>query len=106
MIPQDFGRLDAKRLNLSVNAVNDRNRRELMPRHHAKAEPGVLLNFLLEILGERLVAFHRDDGQRVDLEAAQALTVLVDAEAQTAADGLTLYRTRFLGHKFGLRGLS
>ena len=56
--------------------------------HDAEADAGVVLDLLLQVLGELLVALGGDDGQRVDLEAAQALAVLVDAEAQAAADGL------------------
>ena len=56
--------------------------------HDAEADAGVGLDLLLEVLGELLVALGGDDGERVDLEAAQALALLVDAETQAAADGL------------------
>ena len=80
--------LDAQRRRSCPSASDDRDGRELVLLHDAEADAGVFLDLLLEVLGELLVALGGDDGQRVDLEAAQALALLVDAEAQAAADGL------------------
>ena len=68
--------------------VRHRDGGELVLLHDAEADAGIVLDLLLEVLGELLVAFGGDDGQRVDVEAAQALALLVDAETQAAADGL------------------
>jgi hypothetical protein len=54
----------------------------------AEADAGILLDLLLQVLGELLVALGGDHGQRVDLEAAHPLAVLVHAQPQAAADGL------------------
>ena len=48
----------------------------------AEADARLCLDLLLQVLGELLVALRGDDGQRIDLEAAQALALLVDAQAQ------------------------
>ena len=68
--------------------VRHRDGGELVLFHDAKADAGVFLDFLLQILGELLVAFRGDDGERVDVEAPQPFALLVDAQAQAAADGL------------------
>ncbi len=49
---------------------------------------GILFKPLLELLGKRLVAFRGDDGEVVDLEAFDALALLVDAEAEATTNGL------------------
>ena len=54
----------------------------------AEADAGVVLDLLLQVLGELLVALGGDDRERVDVEAAQALALLVDAQTQAAADRL------------------
>ena len=60
-----------------------------MVRHHdAEANAGFVLDLFLEFLGELFVALGRNHSQRVDLEAAQAFAVLIDAETQAASDGL------------------
>ena len=61
---------------------------ELVLLDDAEADAGVLLDLLLEVLGELLVALGGDDGQRIDVEAAETLALLVDAESQPAADRL------------------
>ena len=40
--------------------------------HDAEANPRVGLDLLLKVLGERFVAFRRDDRERIDVKAAQA----------------------------------
>ena len=53
-----------------------------------KRMPVSLLDLLLEVLGELLVAFGGDDGERVDVEAPEAFALLVHAETQAAPDRL------------------
>src|SRR5208282_4764420 len=45
-------------------------------------------DLLLQVLGELFVAFGGNDREGVDIEAAQAFALLVDAQAQATADGL------------------
>ena len=87
MLPQHLRLLEAQRRGLAVRA-GDGDAGELVLLHDAEANAGVVLDLLLQVLGELLVALGGDHGQRVDLEAAQALAVLVHAQAQAAADGL------------------
>ena len=54
----------------------------------AEADAGVLLDLLLKVLGELLVALRGDDRQRVDVKAAQPFALLVHAKPQAAADRL------------------
>ena len=61
---------------------------ELVLLDDAEADSRVLLDFLLKVFGELLVALGRDHGQRVHVEAAQPLALLVHTEPQAAADGL------------------
>ena len=68
--------------------VRHRDGGELVLFHDAEADAGVVLDLLLEVLGELLVAFGGDDRERVDVEAAQAFALLVHAQTQAAADGL------------------
>ncbi len=56
--------------------------------HHTELNPGVILNVLLQILGELLVTFRGNHRQRIDLEAAQPLTLLIDAQTQATTNGL------------------
>ena len=53
-----------------------------------KRMPGVLLDLLLETRGEVLVGLRGHHGQRVDVEPADPLAVLVDAQPEPAADRL------------------
>ena len=55
---------------------------------NSELNAGILLDFLLEILGELLIAFGCDYRKRVDLEPAQPLALLVDAQPQASADRL------------------
>ena len=48
---------------------------------NAKTDAGVLLNFLLEVLSELLIAFRRNDGKGVYFKSAQAFTALVNAQS-------------------------
>ena len=73
------------------SASDDRDGRELVLLHDAEADARVLLDLLLEVLGKLLIALGGDDGERVDLEAAQPLAILVHAETQAAADGLAAF---------------
>ena len=66
----------------------DGNSGELVSLDNAKTDPRILLDFLLQILGELFVALHRHHSECVDLEAADALALLIDAQAQAAADRL------------------
>ena len=70
--------VESERRHLSVLA-GDGNGSELVRLHDTEANPRILLDFLLQVLGELFVALHRDDRERIDVEAAQALAVLVDA---------------------------
>ena len=79
---------DAERLRRAV-LLRHGNRREIMRFEHAEAD-AVFLVFLLQPVGKFVVAFVRHDGERIDLEAVMADAVLVDAEAQAAADLLPL----------------
>ena len=56
-----------------------------------KRMPVSVLDFLLEVLGELLVALGGDDRQGVDVESPQAFSLLVDAEPQAASDGLAAF---------------
>ncbi len=71
--------------------VRHRDGGELVLLHDAEADAGVGLDLLLEVLGELLVALGGDDGQRVDVEAAQPFALLVDAQPQAAPDGLAAF---------------
>ena len=51
--------------------------------------PGVVLDLLLQIFRELLVALVAITVKRVDLKAAQTLAVLVDAQSQPAANRLS-----------------
>src|SRR3546814_6057745 len=72
----------------------DRDRRELVLLDDTEANAGVGLVFLLEVVGEGLIALGRDHRERVDLEATQPFTLLVDAPAQAATDGLAAFPLR------------
>ena len=87
MLPEDLRLVEAQRRGLAVGAGGG-DSGELVRLHDAEADAGFVLDLLLEFLGELFVAFGRDHGQRVDLEAAQALAVLVHAEAQATSDRL------------------
>ena len=68
--------------------IDDRDGGELVLLHDAEADARVGLDFLLEVLGKLLIALGGDDRQRVHVESAQALALLVHAEPQAAPDGL------------------
>ena len=87
MLPEHLRLVEAQRCGLAVRAGGS-DSSELVRFHDAEADAGVVLDLLLKLLGELFVAFGRDHGQRVDLEAAQALAVLVHAKAQTTSDRL------------------
>ena len=72
------------------------NRRKLVIFDDPEADAGILLDFLLKVLRELLIALRRDYRQRVDLKAAQALAFLIDAEPQAAADGLAALALRWM----------
>ena len=57
--------------------------------HYTKAHAGILFDFLLQALCKLLVALHRNDGQCIHIETADALTLLVDTQTQATADGLS-----------------
>ena len=88
MLPERLRLLEAQRRRAVPSAPVTAIAGELVRLDDAEADAGVLLDLLLQVLGELLVALGGDHGQRVDLEAAQALAVLVHAQAQAAADGL------------------
>src|SRR3546814_11856443 len=69
----------------------DRDRRELVLLDDTEANAGVGLDFLLEVVGEGLIALGRDHRERVDLDARQPFTLLFDAQAQAATDGLAAF---------------
>ena len=66
--------LEAQRRGLAVR-VDHRDTGELVLLHDAEADAGVVLDLLLEVLGELLVALSGDDGERVDFKPAQALAL-------------------------------
>ena len=53
------------------------NASKLVVLHHAKQNPGVFLDVLLQVFRELLIAFGGDHRQRVDHEAMQPLTIVV-----------------------------
>ena len=79
VIPQSSGLFNTQRSSSAVRA-DDSNAGELMGFHDTKAYAGVLFDFLLQILGKLLVALHRNDGQGIHIETADALTLLVDTQ--------------------------
>ena len=87
MVVQDARFLESEDCRFSSRA-GDWNLRELMRLDDAEADPGILFNLVLQVLGEVLVALPGDDGERIDFEAAQALTVLIDAKTKAASDRL------------------
>src|SRR3546814_12469808 len=66
----------------------DRDRRELVLLDDTEANAGVGLDFLLEVVGDGLIALGRDHRERVDLEAPQPSTLRVAAQTPAATDGL------------------
>ena len=62
--------------------------RELVLLDEPEANTGVLLDFLLQVLREGLVALGRDDGEGVEVLPADPLARLIDADAKAPADGL------------------
>src|ERR1035438_5875022 len=96
MRPQDLRLVEAQRRGPAVSS-RDADSGELVRLHDAEADPGFVLDLLLELVGKLFVAFSRDHRQGVDLEAAETLAVLVNAEAQAAPDGLAtlLFRRHF-----------
>jgi len=78
----------------------DGNGRELVLFDNAETDAGIGLDLLLKIFGEGFVALRGDHGEGVDLEAAQSFALLVDAQAQTAPDGLAAFA---LGADFAQR---
>src|ERR1019366_5742896 len=96
MLPQDLRLFEAQRRGPAVSS-RSADSGELVRLHDAEADPGFVLDLLLELLGKLFVALGRDHRQGVDLEAAEALAVLVNAEAQAASDRLAtlLFRRHF-----------
>ena len=82
-----LGAYSTQRRSLALH-IGDCNAGKLVLLHNSKADAGLLLNFLLQILGKLLVAFHRNHGQRIYLEAPQPVAILVDTQPQTAPDCL------------------
>ena len=76
VLPQRLGRFDAKVLG-RVIARLDRDVREEVLLDDAKADAGVLLDFLLQLLGEVLVGLVGHHGEGVDVEAVDALAFLI-----------------------------
>ena len=72
----------------AAQRVDDRDQGELLPLDNAETNAGVGLDFLLQALGELLVALGGDDREDVDLGVPHAVARLVDTEPQAAADGL------------------
>ena len=86
---EGLGGLDAEAGAVSPRVgVGDGDGGELVALDDAEADAGVGLDLLLELLGELPVALAGDDGERVDGAVADAAAVLVDADAEAAADGL------------------
>ena len=85
--PDGLGFLNAQRFCLAV-CVGHGNRGELVLLDDAEANARVGLDFLLQVERKILIALGRDDGQRIDLETALPLAVLIDAQSQAATDGL------------------
>ena len=65
-----------------------------MSLHDTEADAGVLFDLLLELSRKVFVRLVRHDGQRVDVEPANAFSVLVDGQPETAADLLPLLDLR------------
>ena len=61
---------------------------------NAEPDSRLVRDFLLQILGELLVTLHRDDRERVQVMAAQALALLVHAEPEAASDRLPAFPLR------------
>ena len=59
-----------------------------MRQDDAEADPGIRLDLALQVLGELLVALPGDHREGIDVEAAQALAVLVHAKPKAAPDRL------------------
>lgn len=87
MCPEDFGLRDAERRGLPC-CVRHRDGGELVHLDDAESNAGIGLDLLLEVLRELFVALRGDDRERVGVEAAQPLALLVHAQPQTAPDGL------------------
>ena len=51
-------------------------------------DPGILLDFLLQVLGELLVALSGNYSQRVDVEPAQTFAFLIDTEPEAPTNRL------------------
>ena len=68
--------------------AGNRNSRKLMHLNDAESNLCFFLYLPLQLLGELLVALPRHDRQRVDVEAAHAFALAVDAQAQASADRL------------------
>ena len=68
--------------------IDDRDGGELVLLHDAEADARVGLDLLLEIFGKLLIALGGDDRQRVHVETAQPIPLLIHAEPQAAPDGL------------------
>ena len=96
MCPQGLGGLEAHWLHIS-SGLHHGNASELVVLHHAKQNPGVFLDVFLQVFGELLIAFGGDHRQRVDLETAQPLTLLVHAQPQASANRLPAPTLGFTG---------
>ena len=83
-----LGLLVAKALLGALEGL-DRDLREARRGDFAKLE-ALILELLLQAVGEIVVAFIGDDGEHVRLWVVQALAILVHAQAQTATDFLAL----------------
>ena len=88
VLPKNFGLIEAKRHWLAVGSGGD-DASKLMNLQDAETDAGLYLELFLKALGELLVALGCDDGERVHLEAAQALALLIHAKAQPTPNCLS-----------------
>ena len=65
------------------------NASKLVVFDNAKLNARVFFNVALQVFGKLLVALGRNHRQGIDLKATQALTLLIHAQAQATANGLT-----------------
>jgi hypothetical protein len=91
VLPKLCGRGRAKWLGFAVFGL-DHDRGKLMRLDDTELDAGVLLDLALEVLREILVAFRRNDGEGVDLVAANAPSffrpVAHNGQTKPATDGL------------------
>ena len=86
-LPEHRRLVHAHRFGIAYPSVSG-DRGEVVLLDEPKPDPGVLLDLLLKVLRELLVALGRNDREGVHVGGADAFAGLVDADAQTSADGL------------------